>query len=250
MKTLGIIPARYGSTRLPGKPLFEIGGKSIIQRVYEQARKARLLDDVIVATDDERIFQHVLLFGGAVQMTAESHQSGTDRCAEIAAELTSYDLVVNIQGDEPFIQPEQIDLVIQPLLDSGQLDIATLVRVIREQEDLFNPNIVKVVLDKNNHALYFSRSPIPHLRNIPESVWIENGLFFKHIGLYAFRLDVLQQVAALPVSFLEKSESLEQLRWLENGFSIIVNKTEQETIGIDTINDLEKARKLIKENEK
>jgi len=247
MKTLGIIPARYGSTRLPGKPLIEIGGKSIIQRVYEQVTAARLVDDVIVATDDERIFQHVIRFGGAVQMTADTHQSGTDRCAEIAGELTSYDLVVNIQGDEPFILPTQIDLVVQPLLESPRFSIATLAKPIRDNKDIFNPNIVKVVVNRQNQALYFSRSPIPHHRNVPEEEWSAQGNFFKHIGLYAFRRSVLQQVAGLAVSSLEKSESLEQLRWLENGYSIFVNKTEEETIGIDTKEDLEKAEQYLRD---
>lgn len=245
MKTLGIIPARYASTRLPGKPLLEIAGKSIIQRVYEQAKKASLLDDVIVATDDERIFNHVLHFGGVVQMTADSHRSGTDRCAELAMVLTNYNLIVNIQGDEPFIHPSQIDLAIQPLLDNDQFEIATLAKRITNQKEIFNPNIVKVVMNKAGKALYFSRSPIPYMRNVRENEWGKSGHFFKHIGLYAFRRDVLEQVAQLPGSSLESSESLEQLRWLENGFSIVVNKTELETIGIDTIEDLKKAKKLL-----
>ncbi len=245
MKTLGIIPARYASTRLPGKPLLEIAGKSIIERVYEQAKKASLLDDVIVATDDERIFNHVLHFGGTVQMTAASHQSGTDRCAELAEALAGYDLIVNIQGDEPFIQPSQIDLVIQPLMDHQEFSIATLAKPLHTNKEIFNPNIVKVVMNKNQQALYFSRSPIPYVRNLDESEWEQAALFLKHIGLYGFRREVLLQVAHLPVSALEKSESLEQLRWLENGFSIFVNKTELETIGIDTMEDLEKAKKLL-----
>lgn len=250
MKTLGIIPARFASTRLPGKPLLQIAGKSIIQRVYEQAQKAALLDDVIVATDDERIFNHVLHFGGAVQMTADTHQSGTDRCAELASALSSYELIVNIQGDEPFIHPSQIDLVIQPLMDQEPFSIATLAKPLSDNKEIFNPNIVKVVMNKNQQALYFSRSPIPYIRNIQEKEWIQAGKFFKHIGLYAFRREVLLQVAHLPVSSLERSESLEQLRWLENGFSIFVNKTELETIGIDTIEDLERAKKLLEKNEK
>jgi 3-deoxy-manno-octulosonate cytidylyltransferase (CMP-KDO synthetase) len=250
MKTLGIIPARFASTRLPGKPLLEIAGKSIIQRVYEQARQASLLDDVIVATDDERIFNHVLHFGGTVQMTAATHQSGTDRCAEIAEILDSYDLLVNIQGDEPFIHPGQIDLVIRPLIDQEYFSIATLAKPLSDHKELFNPNIVKLVINKNQQALYFSRSPIPHVRNTPEKEWLQSASFFKHIGLYAFRRAVLLKVAHLPVSSLERSESLEQLRWLENGFSIFVNKTELETIGIDTMDDLKKAKKLLEKNER
>jgi 3-deoxy-manno-octulosonate cytidylyltransferase (CMP-KDO synthetase) len=250
MKTLGIIPARFASTRLPGKPLLEIAGKSIIQRVYQQARKAALLDDVIVATDDERIFNHVLHFGGTVQMTAPSHQSGTDRCAEIAEILDSYDLIVNIQGDEPFIHPDQIDLVIQPLIDQEHFSIATLAKPLTKHKELFNPNIVKLVMNKNQQALYFSRSPIPHVRNTREKDWPQSASFFKHIGLYAFRREVLLEVAHLPVSSLEKSESLEQLRWLENGFSIFVNKTDLETIGIDTMEDLKKAKKLFEKDER
>lgn len=250
MKTLGIIPARFASTRLPGKPLLEIAGKSIIQRVYEQARKASLLDDVIVATDDERIFNHVLHFGGTVQMTANHHQSGTDRCAEIAGILDSYDLIVNIQGDEPFIHPDQIDLVIQPLIDQEHFSIATLSKALTDHKELFNPNIVKLVMNKNQQALYFSRSPIPHVRSTAKEDWLQSASFFKHLGLYAFRREVLLEVAHLPVSELEKSESLEQLRWLENGFSIFVNKTELETIGIDTMEDFKKAKKLFDKNER
>ena len=183
-------------------------------------------------------------------MTAHNHQSGTDRCAELATALTSYDLIVNIQGDEPFIHPSQIDLVIQPLIEKNQFSIATLAKPIADNKDIFNPNIVKVVMNKNKQALYFSRSPIPYVRNSKESEWAKSSRFFKHIGLYAFRREVLLTVAKLPLSSLEKSESLEQLRWLENGFPIVVNKTELETIGIDTLEDLEKAKKLLEENEK
>ncbi len=245
MKTLGIIPARYASTRLPGKPLIEIAGKSIIQRVYEQAKKSNSLDDVIVATDDERIFNHIIHFGGAVQMTAHSHQSGTDRCAEIASELPGYDLIVNIQGDEPFIQPQQLDLVIQPLLNNEDSVIATLAKKAVKRKEIFNPNNVKVTLNNRGEALYFSRSPIPFVRNTPEKKWLEKSVFYKHIGLYAFRRNTLLKISQLEVSSLELSESLEQLRWLENGFPIHVTQTDIETIGIDTPEDLKKANKLL-----
>ncbi len=248
MKTLGIIPARYAATRLPGKPLKEINGKSIVQRVYEQAQAARLIDQVIVATDDERIYKHVIGFGGQAVITSTSHNSGTDRCAEVAAAQPEYDLVVNIQGDEPFIDPAQIDLSIRPLLQA-EYGIATLAIPIQNLASLKNPNMVKVVIDKQNKALYFSRSPIPFIRNHPEAEWLRYGTFFKHIGLYAFKRAILLEVAALEMSDLEQQESLEQLRWIDNGYHIYVNKTDKETIGIDTIEDLETARAKFKRNE-
>ena len=261
MKVLGIIPARYNSTRFPGKPLVDIKGKTMIQRVYEQARKAKSLAQVIVATDDLRIFNHVKSFGGEALMTATEHQSGTDRCAEVATmmnlnmmmqshEVTQkyafdakralpFDAVVNIQGDEPFIDPEQIEKVIE-ILRGGIFAIATLAKSIDNQEDILNPNIVKAVFAADGRALYFSRSPIPNLRNSSPDEWAKQGEIFKHIGLYAYKMQTLQEIARLPQSRLEQLESLEQLRWLENGYAIGVGKTDLETIGIDTPEDLMK----------
>jgi 3-deoxy-manno-octulosonate cytidylyltransferase (CMP-KDO synthetase) len=274
MKILGIIPARYASSRFMGKPLVEIGGKTMIQRVYEQALKAKCLSKVIVATDDERIFNHVKSFGGEVMMTAEGHPSGTDRCAEVVLKMnidelfegmnprktivfegikakrkkTTYDIVVNIQGDEPFIDPSQIDKVVEILSNSekGDFSISTLVKKIDNEELIHNPNVVKCVFSAKNKALYFSRSPIPYLRNTPPSNWLSTGEFYKHLGLYAYKTSVLLGITKLPPSRLEQLESLEQLRWLENGYEIGVAVTDIETIGIDTPEDLLK----IKNNEK
>lgn len=237
---LGIIPARYASTRFPAKPLADIAGKSMIQRVYEQVKKSKLITDVIVATDNTEILNHVTQFGGRVRMTKESHVSGTDRCYEaLTLQKAKFDYVINIQGDEPFIQPEQIDLLAE-LLD-GKTEIATLVKKIEDKDQLFNPNVVKAVVSEKGEALYFSRSTVPHIRNTTEGEWMNKHTFYKHIGMYAYRTDVLQQLTALPVSPLEKAESLEQLRWLENGFRIKVAETKTETIGIDTPEDLQKA---------
>lgn len=244
MKILAIIPARYASTRFPAKPLADIGGKSMIQRVYEQARKTPALSDVVVATDHQKIFDHVISFGGAACMTKESHVSGTDRCYEaFTLQQKEFNYVINIQGDEPFIQPEQITLLAN-LLD-GKTEIATLVKQIENPEQVFNPNVVKAVFSQKGEALYFSRSTIPHIRNTANEVWMQKHTFYKHIGMYAYRADILQQLTLLPVSTLEKAESLEQLRWLENGFSIKVAETTQETIGIDTPEDLNLALKQL-----
>lgn len=238
-KILAVIPARYASTRFPGKPLVDIGGQSMIQRVYEQVRKAGLTE-VVVATDHDGIFEHVKKFGGNVCLTRADHPSGTDRCYEaLTQQPVAYDYVINVQGDEPFIKPEQITLLAS-LLD-GTTEIATLAKKIDSEATLFNPNIVKVVIANTGKALYFSRSVIPHVRNTPEGSWISTHSFFKHIGMYGYRADVLKQLTQLPVSALEKAESLEQLRWLENGFSIAVAETHAETIGIDTPEDLARA---------
>ncbi|MBX2947314.1 MAG: 3-deoxy-manno-octulosonate cytidylyltransferase [Cyclobacteriaceae bacterium] len=242
---LGIIPARYASTRFPAKALADVGGKSMIQRVYEQAKKAKSLTTVVIATDHNLIYDHVKTFGGDVCMTRESHVSGTDRCFEaLTLQKKPFDYVINIQGDEPFIQPEQIDLLAS-LLD-GNTEIATLKKKISDSEQITNPNTVKVVCSVANHALYFSRSPIPHIRNIEHGQWLSAHTFYKHIGMYAYRTDVLEKLTNLPPSALEKAESLEQLRWLENGFNIKVAETLQETIGIDTPDDLRKALALFK----
>lgn len=241
---IGIIPARYASTRFPAKPLVDIGGKSMIQRVYEQVTKSKRLSKTIVATDNDEIYHHVRNFGGHVCMTKESHVSGTDRCYEaLSLEHSTFDYVINVQGDEPFIQPEQIDLLAATL--DGQTEIATLVKGIHDAEQLFNTNIVKAVITQNSKALYFSRSVIPHLRNVPQEEWVLKNKFYKHIGMYAYRADILKQLTQLDVSLLEKAESLEQLRWLENGFSVTVAETKTETIGVDTPEDLDKALKYL-----
>ena len=244
MKILGVIPARYASTRFPGKPLADIAGKSMIERVYRQVMKSTLLSRVLVATDHPAIFNHVKNFGGKVFMTSESHPSGTDRCYEtLSSQEEKFDYVINIQGDEPFIAPEQIDLLSQ-LLD-GKTELATLIKKIEREEELFNPNVVKVVKDDFNEAIYFSRSPIPHVRNMPQQEWLAHHSFFKHIGMYAYRHDILAKITKLEISSLEKTESLEQLRWIENGYSIKVAETTQETMGIDTPEDLERAIQFV-----
>jgi 3-deoxy-manno-octulosonate cytidylyltransferase (CMP-KDO synthetase) len=239
MKILGIIPARYASSRFPGKPLVDIAGKSMIQRVYEQAQKCTQLTEVIVATDDIRIYDHVLNFGGAAIMTSADHQSGTDRCAEVALEHPQYSVVINIQGDEPYIDPEQIaklaDCFITP-----EVQIATLIKRIKTEQELHNPNSPKVVVNKLDEAVYFSRSALPHIRGQEPQNWLEFYPYFKHIGIYGYRADILQEITKLPISALEKAESLEQLRWIENGYRIKVAETELETYAIDTPEDLEK----------
>ncbi len=240
MKILGVIPARYASTRFPAKPLVDIAGKSMIQRVYEQVIQAEQLTKVVVATDHVEIYEHVVSFGGTVVMTKEEHPSGTDRCSEaLKLQEEEFNYVINVQGDEPFIKPQQIDLL-AALLD-GETFIATLVKEITEQETLFNPNVVKAVVAQNGNALYFSRSPVPHVRHAAEADWLKQATFFKHIGMYAYRADILEKLTKLQVSPLEKAESLEQLRWLDNGFTIKTVETKTETIGIDTPEDLQRA---------
>jgi 3-deoxy-manno-octulosonate cytidylyltransferase (CMP-KDO synthetase) len=242
MNILGIIPARYDSTRFPGKPLVEINGKSMIMRVYEQSAIA--FKTVYVATDDDRIYNHVKSFDGNVIMTSRDHKSGTDRCAEAAMKISEdlnadFDVVVNIQGDEPFIQPSQLELLVSCFNDS-ETEIATLVKPIELEEDIWDPNKPKVVLNNKEQAIYFSRSAIPFLRNVQKEEWLNKGKFFKHIGLYAYRSKVLQEITKLPMSKLELSESLEQLRWIENGYKIGVKISNIETISIDTPEDLKK----------
>jgi 3-deoxy-manno-octulosonate cytidylyltransferase (CMP-KDO synthetase) len=239
MKILGIIPARYASSRFPGKPLVDIAGKSMIQRVYEQAQKCIQLTEVIVATDDIRIYDHVLAFGGAAIMTSAHHQSGTDRCAEVALEHPQYSVVINIQGDEPYIDPEQIAKLADCFI-SPDVQIATLVKRVKTEQELHNPNSPKVVVNKLDEAVYFSRSALPHIRGQEPQNWLEFYPYFKHIGIYGYRADILQEITKLPISALEKAESLEQLRWIENGYRIKVAETELETYAIDTPEDLEK----------
>jgi 3-deoxy-manno-octulosonate cytidylyltransferase (CMP-KDO synthetase) len=246
MKTIGIIPARFASSRFPGKPLARLHGKTIIERVYEQASKAKSLDEVIVATDDQRILDHVYSFGGQVQMTSSLHQSGTDRCAEVVVDMEGVGIVVNIQGDEPFIAPDQIDLVTSSFSLNSEVSISTLAKKIDDIDAVHNPNTVKVTFSRQQKALYFSRSSIPHLRGVPKEDWLQKGTFYKHIGLYAYRADVLKELSQLSPSGYEQMESLEQLRWLQAGYAIHINITDQETIGIDTPEDLEKAKQLHK----
>ncbi|GHT58845.1 3-deoxy-manno-octulosonate cytidylyltransferase [Bacteroidia bacterium] len=245
MTFLGLIPARYASTRFPGKPLADIAGKPMIQRVYEQV--AGLLDDVAVATDDDRIFQTVQNFGGKAVMTSSNHRSGTDRCYEALRKTGGiFDVVINIQGDEPFIKPSQIELL-KSCFEDDRTQIATLVKPFPADVDfeiLFNPNTPKVILNKNREAIYFSRSVIPYIRGKHHAEWLKSFVFYKHIGIYAYRSGVLSEITALPQSPLELAESLEQLRWIENGYTIKAGITGEETIGIDTPEDLEKAVKI------
>jgi 3-deoxy-manno-octulosonate cytidylyltransferase (CMP-KDO synthetase) len=244
MNFIVIIPSRYESTRFPGKPLADIGGKPMIQRVYEQAAKA--IAEVWVATDDERIVNAVKSFGGNVVMTSLNHRSGTDRCAEAVLKASgitgkTYDVVINVQGDEPFMQPDQIELITKCFIDSASTEIATLIQPILKNEDIFRSDMVKVILDNERNAIYFSRSPIPYIVKTDESNWLEKYPFYGHVGLYAYRNTVLQQLAKLTEGILEKVESLEQLRWLENGFKIKTNVTDSDSFGIDTPEDLEQA---------
>jgi 3-deoxy-manno-octulosonate cytidylyltransferase (CMP-KDO synthetase) len=240
MSVIGIIPARYGSTRFPGKPLAMIGTKTMIHRTYEQVLKSSL-DAVVVATDDQRIYDEVLGFGGKAVMTRSDHRSGTDRCRE-ALDLVggNFDAVVNIQGDEPFIDPGQINQVIE-LIGRVDTQLASLAKRIEDEDELFSPNVVKVVMDKQGNALYFSRNPIPFMRNLDHDKWLQKGEFYKHIGLYAYKTETLGKVAEMQTTPLEEAESLEQLRWLENGLRIRMGITQHESISIDTQEDLEKA---------
>lgn len=245
MKFIAIIPARYASTRFPAKPLAILGDKMVIERVYEQVSK--VLETVVVATDDKRIYDAVKSFGGEVVMTSTKHQSGTDRCYEAYKNWgEKFDVVINVQGDEPFIDPSQLR-AIMGCFESDQTQIATLVKPFSIDEGidaLESVNTPKVVIDKDFHALYFSRSVIPHLRGVDKNLWLSKQTFYKHIGMYAFRSDILRQVTELPQSQLEIAESLEQLRWLENGYKIGVGISNIETIGIDTPEDLERAKEF------
>ena len=237
---VGIIPARYASSRFPGKPLIDIKGKSMIQRVYEQAAKSKLLNKLIVATDDDRIFNHVNNFGGQVVMTAAHHPSGTDRCWDALQQLEEeYQYVINIQGDEPLINPAQID-ELATILQDGKTALATQMMAINNYELLFDKGEVKIVLNANKEALYFSRMAIPFIKGIDQKEWHLHHHYFRHVGMYAYRNDALKKITQLPVSSLEIAESLEQLRWLENGFSIKCVPSAYESHCIDTPEDLEK----------
>lgn len=251
MKVLAVIPARYASTRFPGKPLALLGGRPIIDYAYSTAANTPGVDAAVVATDDERIFSHVeQTFGrGSVMMTSAGHKSGTDRCGEVvhrlAGEGQAFDVVINLQGDEPFVQPLQLQRLIA-CFDNPDTDIATLKTPIGDSHELFSPNNVKVVCTAQGKALYFSRQPIPYRRGEEESEWVHNGCYYKHVGIYAFRPTTLDEVCALPQSSLETSEKLEQLRWLEAGYTIAVCETEAANIGIDTPEDLEAAERELK----
>ncbi len=238
MKVLGIIPARYGSSRFPGKPLIDLKGKTMIQRVYEGAKKSTLLSDVIVATDDQRIVDEVKRFGGNVLLTKESHPSGTDRCGEIASQYTDIDVIVNIQGDEPLVDYRQLDALISAF-DDAQTKIATLGIKDVTLEDINNTNRIKIVVDHKQNALYFSRSAIPNFANTKGNP-LDMYPFFRHIGLYAYRASVLKELVELQPTKLETIESLEQLRWLYYGYSIRVVETTIETPNIDVPEDVKK----------
>ncbi|MDQ3190349.1 MAG: 3-deoxy-manno-octulosonate cytidylyltransferase [Bacteroidota bacterium] len=242
LQITGIIPARYASQRLPGKPLAMIKGKTMIQRVYEQAMMCPEFNSVVVATDDEKIFSHVIDFGGKAVMTSPNHSSGTDRCYEAACKLNILEddhIIINIQGDEPYIQPEQIRELLN-CFNSKQTQIATLVKETRNNEEIFNVSKPKVVINNKKQALYFSRSPLPYICNAEPEFYAQNHAFLIHIGLYGYRLGALKKISALPPSSLEKAEALEQLRWLENGFSIQTEYTKFDSFSVDTIEDLQK----------
>ena len=247
LRYIAIIPARYASTRFPGKPLAQLGGQSVIERVYRQV--SGVIEDVVVATDDERIYSAVEAFGGRVVMTSAEHRSGTDRCWEAYCKQDDqFDVVINVQGDEPFISASQLRAIISCFEDENT-DIATLVKPFTKEDGLSaleNPNTPKVVLDAQMRAIYFSRSVIPFLRGVEREQWLSHHTFYTHIGMYAFRSEVLEQITSLEQSVLEKAESLEQLRWLENGYKIGVGITEEETIGIDTPEDLQRAEEFLR----
>ena len=251
MKFLAVIPARYASTRFPGKPLALIGDKPMIQHVYEQAKKAG--EDFVVATDDKRIYDAVEAFGGKVLLTSDKHRSGTDRCFEALQKMSGeYDVVINIQGDEPFIQPEQIE-TLKACFTDPKTEIATLIKPFDKDalwDDLSSPNTPKVVINKRMEAMFFSRSVIPYLRGTDRTKWLKTHTYYKHIGLYAYKTNILAEITELEPSALEKAENLEQLRWLENGYSIKVGITHQQTIGVDTPEDLEKANYIFNKTKK
>lgn len=243
LQVIGVIPARYESSRFPGKPLVMINGMSMIRRVYEQALKCKNLSKVIVATDDERIEEHVNSFGGQVMMTAPYHRSGTERVSEVVEKLYknnpehTYEVAVNIQGDEPYIDPNQIDSLISYFREE-EIQIATLIHEINSQDELLSPNVVKVIIDKNRKAITFSRAPIPFMRGVETDRWLNHHTYYKHVGLYAYRTQVLEIITRLKPSPIEMVESLEQMRWIENGFFIHTLLTNSDSISVDTPEDL------------
>lgn len=247
MKIIAIIPARYASSRLPGKPLVDIGGKTMIQRTYEQVKKA--IGTVLVATDDRRIYEKIKEFGGEVVMTSPNHNTGTERCFEAAQKAnklynTNFEVVLNIQGDEPFIAPEMIKMLMK-CFDNPKTEIATLIKPIENEEDLFNPNRPKVIFNTNKEAIYFSRSTIPYFQKAEKNQWLKKHDYFMHIGIYGFQFDILKQIIQLSPSLLQKAESLEQNCWLENGYKIKIDITKHESLSIDTPEDLDNIRKNI-----
>lgn len=249
IEIIGVIPARYSSQRLPAKPLIDLLGKTMIQRVYEQAKKATLLSRVVVATDDSRIEEAVRKFRGEVMMTARDIKSGSDRVAAVAAGIPG-EIYVNIQGDEPLISPQMIDEAVRVVADDPHAGIGTLVKRITNPLELKNPSIVKVVIDASGYALYFSRAAIPYVRGVDDQTqWLSHGPFLKHVGIYVFRSEALKAYATMVESPLEKSEKLEQLRLLEHGFRIRVGRTEHESIPVDTPEDADLVRTLLKQKQ-
>ena len=246
MKILGVIPARYASTRFPGKPLADLLGQSMVERVFRQCGKSSYLTEIVVATDHQEIFDHVVRFGGKASLTSPDHPSGTDRCYEtLAQQQSDYDFVVNVQGDEPFIDPAQIDLLCASL--DANTELATLIQKITTLEQLLAPTEAKVVLNHHHEAMYFSRSPIPFIQKVAQEEWLKHATFYRHMGLYAYRTDILNAITKLPVSPLERAESLEQLRWIENGYRIKTVETDaEEGMCVDTPEDLEKAREYLR----
>jgi 3-deoxy-manno-octulosonate cytidylyltransferase (CMP-KDO synthetase) len=244
MHTLGVIPARYNSSRFPGKPLIDLKGKSMIQRVYEGVKKSNSFDNVVVATDDKRIYDHVISFGGQVVMTSSSHQTGTDRCGEVAQLFPDSELIVNIQGDEPLVNSEQLEKLILAFQDDT-VEIATLGNPSVSTFDLTNPNRIKLVKDLNNNALYFSRSAIPFGAKLPNDQWVNNYPYLRHIGLYAFKSETLKKLIKLTPTPLEEWESLEQLRWIYYGYKIRIIETNIETPNIDTPDDVQSVLDLL-----
>ena len=249
MRVLAVIPARYASTRFPGKPLALLGGKPMIEWVWERVASLTTLSKAVIATDDGRIAKAVTAFDGKAMLTSGSHRSGTDRCGEVLKRLEAigeeYDVVLNVQGDEPFVTHEQLTTLLA-CFDDPSTQIATLGKPFDSMEGVCNPNSPKIVLDNKGFALYFSRSVIPFIRGVEQQKWLENYPFLKHLGVYAYRAEVLREVTRLPQSSLEKAESLEQLRWLQNGYRIRVGITQQETVGIDTPEDLARAEEFLK----
>jgi 3-deoxy-manno-octulosonate cytidylyltransferase (CMP-KDO synthetase) len=242
MKIFGIIPARYGSSRFPGKPLVMIHGKPMIQRVYEQVSGYKSISGIVVATDDQRIMKAVTDFGGNACLTSATHGSGTERCCEAMeffGKLSAEDIILNIQGDEPFIDPAQLEELAGCFSVPG-VEIGSLVKRITSEEELFDPNVVKVIMDKDSKAIYFSRQALPYQRGKDPGSWLESGVYYKHVGLYGYSVKVLKELVTLPESVLEKAESLEQLRWIENGYSVRLRETEYESLAIDAPSDLSK----------
>jgi 3-deoxy-manno-octulosonate cytidylyltransferase (CMP-KDO synthetase) len=249
LKILGIIPARYASSRLPAKLLLEVDGKSILQMVYERCLKAKSLSDVVIATDSTIVEEHVKSFGGQVVLTSDKHPSGTDRCAEalrLMGGTINYDFVINIQGDEPLMDPQNIDLLSSSFKITSE--ISSVCIKIKDTDTLLNPNVVKVVLNEQKEAMYFSRSPIPHLREVPTENWVEEADFYKHIGMYGFRADILERIVKLPLAKLEAQEKLEQLRWLTNGYKVRMVEVFSDGIGIDTEEDFQRLKQFLKKN--